>query len=494
MPQRLASLLESIGPKRVVVIGDVMLDKYVWGEVSRISPEAPVPVLEFLSEDARLGGAGSVANDLHGLGAEVLLCGVVGRDEEGETFLGKMKELNFDDSLVWRHPSRATTVKTRIIARTQQILRLDREERNPFENEVYTALWDRLSKCIAEADIVLLSDYDKGFLSRGFVERVLGFCRERRKKVLVDPPRSTEALKYVGATALVLNRFEAGIASGIEVVDTTTLQSAGEKLLETLGLEFVVITRDKDGMSLFKSGGEISHYPTRAREVFDVTGASDMVISALGYVFADGHSVEDAIQIANIAAGLEVARLGSVPVQKSEIVEELRGRSVSYSSKIKSLEELVHITKQLKAKGRTVIFTNGCFDVLHDGHIHLLNSAKKEGHCLIVGLNSDASVRMLKGPSRPIRPQEERARILAALQDVDYITIFEELTPVKLIEKLKPDVLVKGADYTKDQVVGAELVESHGGRVVLVPVLDGVSTSKLVESIIERHYNESAGG
>jgi len=491
VPGRLAILLERVGFRRVAVAGDVMVDKYVWGEVSRISPEAPVPILNFSSEDMRLGGAGSVANDLHSLGAEVRLCGVVGSDEEGAMFLDEMRNLSLDTSLIFHHGSRPTTLKTRIIARTQQLLRLDREKIGPFEDEVYARLWPGLADAIASSDIVLISDYHKGFLTPTFVRQILDLAKAKGKRVLVDPPRSSATAKYAGATALVLNRIEAQVASGVEIVDRLTLRSAARKLLETLGLEFVVITRDKDGMSLFKATGEEADYPTRAREVYDVTGAGDMVISVLGYVLAGGHSIEDAIQIANVAAGLEVGRLGSVPIQKSEIVDELRGRAVGYGSKIKSVEELVHITRQLRAMGRKIVFTNGCFDVLHDGHVQLLSSARRQGDCLIVGMNSDASVRMLKGPSRPLRPQEERAKVLAALQDVDYLTIFDERTPVRLIDKLRPDVLVKGSDYSEDQVVGADLVKSYGGTVVLVPIVPGVSTTRLVEDILHRYKNDN---
>ncbi|MFP4057310.1 MAG: PfkB family carbohydrate kinase [Candidatus Brocadiia bacterium] len=480
----LAKRLTGIARPRVLVVGDLILDRYVWGSVDRISPEAPIPVLKVTAEDERPGGAGSVAVNLANLGAEVVCAGILGDDPEADTVRRLLEAHEIDHDAVTRFPRRHTTVKSRVIARVQQVIRVDREDPAPIPDDVASRLLDILRPQIRRADAVLLSDYNKGLLTPGFVAPLVEVCREEDKTVLADPARGADPSRFRGVTAICPNRAEAAEAAGLPD-EPANLDKIARRLIRRLELDACVVTRDRDGISLYRGRRKPLHIPARAREVFDVTGAGDMVLSILGLVLAGGGSFEEATEIANVAGGLEVGKLGVVPLSRDEIVQELERGRHSPASKVRSREELVTIVRSLKAQERTVVFTNGCFDLLNANHIALLRHAKSLGDVLIVATNSDASIRRLKGPRRPILSEAERLELLSAVHHVDYVIAFAEDTPRPLLRLLQPDILVKGGDYKrKEDVVGWQIVEEYGGRIERAPMTRYSSTSGIVEKVL----------
>lgn len=474
---------------RALVIGDLMLDEYLWGKAERISPEAPVQVLDVTREEIRIGGAGNVANNLVALGCRVSVSSVIGGDENGTILLHAFSGKGIDVTGIFEDPLRATSRKTRVVAANQQIVRIDRESREEIGAEHERKIAAFLREREKEFDVILVSDYLKGVLTPSLLAEVFAFARERGIPVVVDP-KGNDYAKYQGASLLTPNRKEAEAASGIAIRDEESLCRAGARLLEIADLTALVITRSEEGMSLFLRGGEVVHIPTFAREVFDVTGAGDTVLALLGMALAGGVGFADAARIANVAAGVAVGKVGTSTVSPAEIVGSLGFHHADSDAKIKNLDVLSGIIENEKAHGRRVVFTNGCFDLLHVGHVKYLQKAKSFGDLLILGLNSDASVRRLKGEKRPLIGEEERAHILAALDCIDYVVIFDEDTPLRLIETLKPAVLVKGGDYTPEGVVGKDAVESWGGRVELVEFVDGRSTTNIVDKILERYGND----
>ncbi|WP_298272808.1 D-glycero-beta-D-manno-heptose-7-phosphate kinase [Geobacter sp.] len=471
---------------RTLVIGDLMLDEYLWGKAERISPEAPVQVVDVTREEIRIGGAGNVANNLVALGCPVSVTSVIGGDENGTILLHAFSGKGVDVAGVFEDPLRATSRKTRVLAANQQIVRIDRESREEigaaYERKIIDFLWARGD----EFAVILISDYLKGVLTPALLAAIIGFARERGIPVVVDP-KGSDYGKYRGATLLTPNRKEAEAASGIAIRDEESLRRAGARLLETADLTALVITRSEEGMSLFLRGGEVVHIPTFAREVFDVTGAGDTVLAVLGMALAGKATFADAARLANVAAGVAVGKVGTSTVSPAEIVGSLGFHHGDSDTKIKNLDVLAEIVAVEKGRGRRIVFTNGCFDLLHVGHVKYLQKAKGFGDILVLGLNSDASVRRLKGEKRPLIGEEERAHILAALDCIDYVVIFDEDTPLRLIETLRPAVLVKGGDYTPEGVVGREVVESYGGRVELVQFVDGRSTTNIIEKILNSY-------
>jgi len=483
----LVNVLASIGRPRVLVVGDLMLDRYVWGAVERISPEAPIPVLRVTADDTRPGGAGSVAVNLASLGARVSCVGVLGDDPEADTVQRLMQAHGIGHKAVTRSPDRPTTVKTRFMARVQQILRVDREDVAPIASDLAAHLLAALRAEVREADVVLVSDYKKGLLTPGLLDALIKACRRSGKRVIVDPARGVDPTWYRGATAICPNRVEAAEAAGLPD-EPGSIDQIGRRLLRRLGLEACIITRDRDGISLYRPRRRGLHIPARAREVFDVTGAGDMVLSILGFVLAGGGTFEQAVEIANVAGGLEVSKLGVVPLSRDEILGELERGDHAPATKFRSREELALIVRKLKAQGRTVVFTNGCFDLLNANHISLLRYSKSLGDVLIVATNSDASIRRLKGPQRPILAQAERVELLSAVHHVDYVAVFPEDTPRPLLRLLQPDILVKGGDYqSKKEVVGWEIVEEYGGRIERAPLSNYHSTSGIVQKVLTSH-------
>ena len=488
MYRHLMDIVDRLGHPRIAVVGDLMLDRYVYGDAERISPEAPIQILRVAGEESRLGGAGSVVNNLLALEARVSVFGVLGRDAVGDQALGFLKATGAKTAGVVRLADRPTTVKTRFVGRAQhripqQVLRVDQEEASPIARETEDRLLARLGKNLARFQAVVLSDYNKGVLTPRLTQAVIRNARRRKVPVFVDPIKGRDYAKYRGATLLTPNRLETEMASGETLSGEPAVRRAAGALLRRLRLEALVVTLDKDGAYLALAGRKGQMVPTRPRRVYDNAGAGDMVIAAVAIVAAAGGSLLDAVRLGNVAGGLEVEKFGVQTVSREEIVADLLGEARSAGDKLRSLDNLLVDLARHRARGESVVFTNGCFDLLHAGHAEFFDFAGGHGDVLVVGLNSDSSVRRLKGPGRPVCTERERARMLAALEAVDYIVFFGEPTPQRLIRAVRPDVLVKGEDWRTKGVVGREFVESYGGRVLLAPVVKGLSTSALVQRI-----------
>jgi D-beta-D-heptose 7-phosphate kinase/D-beta-D-heptose 1-phosphate adenosyltransferase len=493
MSADLIELVERLGRPRVLVVGDVMLDRYIWGDAERISQEAPVVLLRADKKEERLGGASSVATMLSALAADVSLVGLVGPDADGLRVRQILNGLHVDQQGVETDDSRPTTVKERYIGRAQhkhpqQMLRVDFETREPVAGETEAVLCQAIESEARRADVVLVSDYDKGVCTPRVMSAVLAAAKQRGVRVVADPIRGRDYGKYRGCSSMTPNRLEAGLATGRSVATAEEALAAARQLRDDLGLEAGIITLDKDGMALAHRDGTENIYPTRPRQVYDITGAGDMVMSVLGLALAAGADYPSAVRLANVAGGLEVEKVGVATVTREEIINDLFHSPAAAdphaaASKLRTLSQLIRDLDVRRRAGQRIAFTNGCFDILHAGHIQYLNEARAQADCLVVGLNTDASVRNLKGPGRPVNTEEARAAVLAGLAVVDYLVLFNDPTPIELIKAIKPDVLVKGADYRKDQVVGADLVESYGGRVHLAGLREGYSTSKLIQQM-----------
>lgn len=471
---------------RVLVVGDLMLDEYLWGKAERISPEAPVQVVEVTREDVRLGGAGNVINNLVDLGCKVTALSVIGGDDNGALLQHAFTGKGVDVSGVFEDPMRSTSKKTRVVAANQQIVRIDRETKDGISAEFEDRIIEFVKARDSEFQVILVSDYAKGVVTPRILAGIIEVARRANLPVAIDP-KGSDYTKYRGASILTPNRKEAEIASGIAITDNESLKEAARALLGQVELDAILVTRSEKGMSLFSRGSEEVHIPTVAREVYDVTGAGDTVLAVLGLALACGMNFADAARLANVAAGIAVGKIGTSTVAPAEIIDAVSHGHRDCDTKIKNLDVLAAIMEEEKRKGKKVVFTNGCFDLLHAGHVKYLQKARSFGDLLVLGLNSDASVRRLKGEKRPLIGETERAHILAALDCVDYVVLFPEDTPMNLIETLKPAVLVKGGDYTPAGVVGKELVESYGGRVELVEFVDGKSTTNIIEKIL-RNY------
>jgi D-beta-D-heptose 7-phosphate kinase/D-beta-D-heptose 1-phosphate adenosyltransferase len=489
----LIDLVQHFGQPRVLVVGDLMLDRYVWGDAQRISQEAPVVLLHADKREERLGGASSVATLLRALGARVSLAGVVGPDADGGRIRRALLDLGIDDEAVLVDPDRPSTVKERYIGRAQQrhpqqMIRVDYEVRTPLSGECERLLVQAIARQLSRADVVLISDYDKGVCTPGLLASLIAGARAHGLRTLADPIRGSDYRKYHGCSAITPNRLEAGLATGRALTNSEEALESARELRERLDLEAAVVTLDKEGMALAHADGRSEVYPTRPRQVYDITGAGDMVLAVLGMALAAGADYEPAIRVANVAGGLEVEKIGVATVSRDEILRDLLRADGPPEGgpgprKLRSRSSLVQELRARRALGQRVAFTNGCFDVLHAGHVQYLHEARSQADVLVVGLNSDAGVRALKGPTRPVNAAADRALVLAALEAVDYLTVFDEPTPLELIHAIRPDVLVKGADYSRAEVVGAEFVESYGGRVHLAPLREGQSTTRLLQRL-----------
>ena len=487
----LVQLVQALGTPRVLVLGDLMLDRYVWGNAERISQEAPVILLRADKREERLGGASSVATMLQALGAKTSVVGVVGTDADGFRARHILTDLSIDAEGVVADPDRPTSVKERYIGRAQakhpqQMIRVDYESREPVSDAIEARLADVLVSKIRETDLVLVSDYDKGVCTPRLLRAAIEAATGKGVRVIADPTRGGDYSKYRGCSSMTPNRLEAGLATNRTIRTLDDALASAAQLRDTLGLEAGLVTLDKDGMALAHRDGRGAIFPTRPREVYDITGAGDMVMATLGLALAAGADYDPAIRLANVAGGLEVEKIGVATVSREEILTDLlhapfrAAERVPGAAKVLSVADLVRQLKSRREKGQTVAFTNGCFDVLHAGHVQYLAEARRQADCLVVAVNSDESVRQLKGPTRPLNAIDARALVLAGLQDVDFITIFADATPAAVIEAVRPDVLVKGSDYRKSDVVGAEFVESYGGRVHLADLRDGFSTTNLI--------------
>jgi D-beta-D-heptose 7-phosphate kinase/D-beta-D-heptose 1-phosphate adenosyltransferase len=462
----------------VLVVGDVMLDKYVWGEVERISPEAPVPVVRATLRDEKPGGAANVAMNLAGLGAKVTLAGFAGGDLEQGVLESLLAEAGIQPSLV-TVAKVPTTTKLRILSGNQQMMRLDVEAAPVFSDSDYRDLLDRVFCALTDVAVVVLSDYAKGALTESICQAIIRKAREFGIPVLVDP-KNRSFSRYRGATTICPNLKELSAATGEPVTELDRVFTSAQSHLQSLEMEFMAVTLGEKGIAVLRRDSRMLA-PAVVRQVYDVSGAGDTVIAVLALAMACGAPIETAVQLANIAAGIVVSKIGTVPIQREELLGALSAEILLHiDDKILALDRLLARVAAWRSSGERVVFTNGCFDILHIGHIRLLEQARRHGSRLIVGLNSDDSVRRLKGPLRPIVAESERATILAALSSVDAAIVFDESTPLQLIKAIRPDVLVKGGDYTEESVVGAPEVRAWGGRVELIPLVEGVSTTRVI--------------
>lgn len=479
--ENLKKIIPKFRGKKILVFGDLMLDEHIWSRVSRISPEAPVPIADVYRINHVPGGCGNVAANISALGGAPYLFGIIGHDSSGSKLKHALAAAKVSGQHVIIDPKRPTILKSRIIAGSQHVVRVDREDRTALSPKLLKLVLKRLEKLVPQMDAVIISDYGKGMVIKETVQAILYLCQKYRIFAAIDP-KGSDYSKYRKASILTPNLNEAAIASGISIKDEKSLVQAGKALQKQTAAEHILITRGKDGMSLF-SGKEITHIPAIPREVFDITGAGDAVISALSLAVATGVNVMTAALLSNTAASVVVGKIGTAPCFREELEEALEGEAPIFR-KIKLRNEIEAIARNLKNQGAKLVFTNGCFDILHLGHVRYLREAKKLGDILIVGLNSDESVRDLKGPDRPYVSELERAEILASLECVDYVVIFTERRPDNLIKLVKPDVHVKGGDYKVSQLPERKLVQALGGKVVVIPPIKGRSTTNIVEKIL----------
>ena len=496
MEDRLLRVLDRFGRQRILLVGDVMLDRYLYGDAERISPESPVPVLRVVNREQRLGGAGCVAANLAALNAgRVALFGAIGSDEAGNQVLAMMAELGIDTAGMVQLPNRPTTCKTRVIGlaqrrHRQQMLRIDEEASCPLASDVLASLHERVLAGVDAAafDAILVEDYNKGLITSSFMQRLTARARAAGIPVLVDPAAIDDYSRYSGATLITPNRAELLKACGKRVEGLEAIGREAQVLRAKLRLDWVVATLDKEG-SLLVGSDTVEHAPSRPRDVYDNTGAGDAVLAMLGMALPAGASPLEAAHLANVAGGLEVEKFGATPVRWDEVVGDLMNELRKRGRKIVDERRLEILLTRHRLTGKKVVFTNGCFDLLHVGHVDLLRFCKECGDIVVVGLNSDKSVQLNKGPSRPVLNEQERAHLLEAIEYVDYVVIFDGIDPHPLIEKVRPDILVKGQDYTGKWVCGQEFVEGYGGQVRLAPLRTGYSTTNVIQRIGEKNGN-----
>ncbi len=487
-PNDLVHVLESVQHPRILVLGDLILDRYTWGNAERISQEAPVIVLRADRREARLGGAANVGNMLAGLEARASCCGIVGEDAAGNELRGLLVDAGVDCELVLADLRRPTSVKERFIGRASsrhpnQILRVDHEDCEPLCSPLENELILKIAARIADFDAVLISDYGKGVCTPRVLRAVIEAAQQAGVISIVDPARGCPLEHYRGVTVIKPNRIETEQAVGRKIADSGDALAAGRELCRELDAEMALVTLDRDGMMLVERNGDGEIFPTHARAIYDIAGAGDMVLATVGLCMAGGASGANAARLGNVAAGLEVEREGVAVIYRDEIRAALLSAQGGPPRKIITLAEAAVLAAGHRHRGQRVVFTNGCFDLLHVGHVTYLAEAAALGHVLIVGVNSDASVRKLKGPERPVIGESDRAAMLAALACVQHVIVFDDDTPHEMLRAIRPDVLVKGGTYTTEQVVGHEVVEAYGGSVCVTGVVDGISTTNILASL-----------
>ena len=475
----LAGAIQALAGTAVLVVGDVMLDRYVHGTVGRISPEAPIPVLSVDARSVALGGAGNVARNLSDLGVSCRFVSMIGDDAPAAEVEAMLADVPGVTQALERVPGRPTTVKTRFLAGGQQLLRADEETATDAPGETVRSMLAAVERMLPGSNAVILSDYGKGVVTDGLIRGVVEMCAGTGVPVLVDP-KGRDFTRYRGAAVITPNRAELALATGLTTVHDKEIVAAGEDVIRRCGVTSVLATRSEQGMSLI-SAGDALHVPAQTSEVFDVVGAGDTVIAVMAAGLAAGLTKPTAVRLANLAGGVVVAKVGTASVLPEELLAASHGAAWRESErKVLTPSAAATLVRRWKQRGYSVGFTNGCFDLLHPGHIHLLRQARGQCDKLVVGLNSDESVERLKGPDRPVQNEAGRATVLASLADIHAVVVFGEDTPLDLIRTIQPDILVKGSDYTRDTVVGADDVESWGGRVFLADLLPGHSTTKTV--------------
>jgi D-beta-D-heptose 7-phosphate kinase / D-beta-D-heptose 1-phosphate adenosyltransferase len=493
----LLHVLETLGRPRILVLGDLILDRYTWGNAERVSQEAPVIVLRADCREARLGGAANVANMLAGLEAQVTCSGIVGHDASGVELVQLLTKGGVHCELVLEDPHRPTSVKERFVGRAStrhpsQILRVDHENCDPLGGELERQLIERIVSRMPDHDALLISDYGKGVCTPRLLKAAVEAALRSGVPVMVDPSRSCPLGDYRGVTVIKPNRLETELATGRKIVGAADALAAGRQLCQDLDAQMALITLDRDGMMLVQRDGSGKIFPTHARAVYDITGAGDMVLAVVGLCLADGVAAADAVRLGNVAAGLEVERAGVAVIYRDELRAELLSLRGGGPQKVVTREQAGLLALEHRRHGQKIVFTNGCFDLLHVGHVTYLTEAAALGDVLVVGVNSDASVRKLKGEGRPVIGQSDRAAMLAALACVHHVIVFDDDTPHALLHAIRPDVLVKGGTYTTDEVVGHEVVEAYGGTVCVTGVVDGISTTNILASLSRGVSGQSA--
>jgi len=468
--------LKSVSPQ-ILVIGDLMIDHYLWGKCDRVSPEAPVQIINIDNESAVLGGAGNVVNNLQSLGAQVDIISIVGQSEVSSELKVLLNDINVGTNFLIEQKNRIISKKSRIIASQQQVVRFDRESTEDINDKSQDLIIETFKQVVQNYDVILLSDYGKGVLTKKLTQSIISIAKIYRKKVLVDP-KGKDYSKYKGAYLLTPNQKEASEATKINIKDNISLIQAITKLKNNCELDASIITLSEEGIAIFDH--EFRIHPTNTREVFDVTGAGDTVLASLGFALACNLKIDKAIKFSNLAASVVISKIGSATATINEIIELESSLNKSSSIEhIKKLKEIVVLSSELRSKGKKIVFTNGCFDLLHAGHVKYLEVAKSFGDILILGLNSDRSIKTIKGPERPINNESDRSLILAALEVVDYVIIFDEDTPYNLIKSIKPHILVKGSDYEGKKVIGEDIVD----ELILVDFIKGKSSTQIIEKI-----------
>ncbi len=481
--EKMKTILEGFKNTSVLVIGDYMVDEYIVGNADRISPEAPVQVIDVKKESRVPGGAGNVVRNISSFTRKIYAAGIIGVDEPGNYLKNTFNEYGADCSCMVASENRKTIIKTRVMAGRQQILRFDREDKEDINEVDSTRLLKKIEEISSNIDVVILSDYGKGCLTYKLIEKIMVIFSKKFVPVLVDP-KGDDYLKYKGAHLVTPNLKETEIAVGSVIENSGELETAAVSLQKKCGINSVLVTLSEKGMTLFTETEKPYHIGTRAQEVFDVTGAGDTVISLMGLCLGSNIQPSDSVDIANIGAGIVVGKLGTASVTGNELLAEIKNMETDDTSgKIIAGQELDLEIGRLRKLNKKIVFTNGIFDFMHVGHLKLLQKSKKLGDILVVGINSDQSTREVKGEGRPIISEMERALIIASMIPVDYVVIFDELTPVPLIKRIKPDILVKGSNYEKVSVIGSEAVEEYGGEVKLVKIDDYISVTMLADRI-----------
>lgn len=480
LSSKLTDYLSRAAGQRVLCIGDVMLDRFIYGSVDRVSPEAPVPVLRLTGQAAMPGGAANVARNLASLGLHPVLIGICGADETGRELVNAIEADKAVSANLVAVDDRPTTVKSRYVAGGHQLLRVDSEETRPIDASVAAAVVTQVEQALEQgASAMLISDYAKGLLTDRLLAALLKQAAAHGIPVIADP-KGRDFARYGAVDVLKPNASELAAATGLPVGDNAETEAALERAIETLPARAIVVTRAARGMSAICRGAPVTHQAGRAREVFDVSGAGDTSLAALAAGIVGGASLEDAVSLAIAASGLAVGKAGTATVTAAELSAALDGPGAAAHAGLQTLDAMIGQVERWRTAGLRIGFTNGCFDILHPGHIRVFDQARARCDRLVVGLNSDASVSRLKGPERPVNDAVTRAAVLSGLSSVDAVVVFDEDTPLNLIELVKPDLLAKGGDYTRDTIVGAGIVEARGGEILIVPTLEGHSTTATI--------------
>lgn len=488
------SLLKSFDKTHILVIGDVMLDRFVSGHVDRISPESPVPVLAVKREESMLGGAGNALSNLAGLGAQAHLISIIGDDTEGAELYENIEKLGFSAEYLVIDSTRPTTVKTRYLAGHQQLLRSDYEDSSAISSEIETKVLEAAKAPLKDANAMILSDYGKGLLTPSLTQALIEAAKASDIPVIVDP-KGTDFSKYRGAAAVTPNKKELADATNMPVGSDDEVIAAANHLIETCGVESVIATRSAEGMSVIQKDAAPAHIPTQDIEVFDVSGAGDTVIATIAAALGAGGDLVEAAKLANLAGSIVVTKVGTAPIRAEELLNAAAentsqsGADRSRRGAVMDWDAMAEQIQRWKARGLKVGFTNGCFDIIHYGHVTYLNDARDHCDRLVMGLNKDSSIRILKGEGRPVHDEQSRAAVLAALGSIDAVVLFgadqpgDDNTAIALLEALKPDIYFKGGDYTVDQIPEAPTVMKNGGEVNVMPVYDGHSTTNSIKKM-----------